>query len=333
MKKIIILGAGPSGLATGYGLSNNNFNVEIYEASDVVGGLAGSETIDGMVFDYGPHIYHTDDENMKNFWLENFGDLLVAKEFFSKNYKDGVLYDYPLSYESIEKFPENIKTKVKKELSETRPENLMRAQNFKEAVSAIVGPTLQNLFFETYSKKLWGIPTTLMSAKWAPKRIQIRKKHSSFWHNQYSAAAKNGSGSVMNRMMEKIINKGNKVHLKHKVIGFEQKNYNIKSILFENGSKVNVEDSIVVSTIPINLTSEFLGYKSELEFNSYILAYAIIKKDNVLPDSVQSIYFAHDDNYFHRVTEQKNIVKLGILKIKPYFVLKYLIVLDLNYLK
>ena len=101
MKKFIVLGAGPCGLATAFGLAKNNVEVDVYEGRDVVGGLGGSEQIDGMIFDYGPHIYHTHDPEMKSFWLENFDDLLVQKEFFAKNHKDGVLYDYPLSEESI----------------------------------------------------------------------------------------------------------------------------------------------------------------------------------------------------------------------------------------
>ena len=152
--KYIILGAGPSGLATAHGLSNKGHEVAVYEGRHVVGGLGGSEEVDGMVFDYGPHIYHTHDQEMIDFWRENFGDLLEEKEFYAKNFKDGVLYDYPLSYDAIEKFPPETRDQVKKELSEINPENIMRAQNFKEVVCAIVGPTLQNIFFEGYSKKL-----------------------------------------------------------------------------------------------------------------------------------------------------------------------------------
>ena len=316
MKKIIILGAGPAGLATALELSKKGAKVDLYESRNVVGGLGGSEKIDGMVYDYGPHIYHTHDDQMKKFWRDNFGDLLIEKEFFSKNHKDGVLYDYPLSYDAIEKFPEAIKQKVKKDLKELRPENIMRAQNFKEVVTAIVGPTLQDLFFETYSKKLWGIPTTAMSAKWAPKRIEIRKKHKSFWYNQFSAAGKYGSGAIMNRIAEMIKEKGNNIYLEHKVAGFETHESQIKKIIFENGKKIDVSDCTIVSTLPIVLTSEFLGHKSTLEFNSYILAYAIIKKDTVLPENVQSIYFAHDNNYFHRVTEQKKYSSHGYPKNK-----------------
>ena len=146
----------------------------------------------------------------------------------------------------------------------------MRAQNFKEAVKAIVGPTLQYLFFETYPKKLWGIPTHEMSAKWAPKRIEIRKKHSSFWYNQFSAAGKFGSGAIMNRMADKI-NQKNKIYLNHEVSSFKYKDNKISSIIFKNGFEKKIKDETIISTLPITKTAEFLGYKSKLEFNSYIL--------------------------------------------------------------
>lgn len=120
MKKLIVLGAGPCGLATAYGLAKNNISVDVYEGRNVVGGLGGSEEVDGMIYDYGPHIYHTHDPEMKKFWLDDFGDLLDQKEFFAKNHKDGVLYDYPLSEESIDKFPDEIK-KSKEGIKRNKP--------------------------------------------------------------------------------------------------------------------------------------------------------------------------------------------------------------------
>ena len=56
------------------------------------------------------------------------------------------------------------------------------------------------------------------------KRIEIRKKHSSFWYNQFSAAGKFGSGAIMNRMADKIKEKNN-IYLNHEV-----KVLNIKTI-------------------------------------------------------------------------------------------------------
>lgn len=311
MKKIIIIGAGPTGLAAGLGLTERSVDVEIYDAGVVPGGTAGSEETEGMIFDYGPHIYHTHDEKMKQWWQKIFGDLLIEKEFFSQNYKDGVFYDYPLSYESIDRFPLEIREKVKKELKEVKPENLKRARNFKECLVALVGPTLQELFFEQYTEKLWGISTEHMSANWAPKRIEIRQKHSSFWYNQFSAAAKCGSGSVMQRLADKIVAGGNKIFLNHKAAKVIIENSKIKKIFFENGKIIDCQNSIVVSTIPLNGLCDVLGVQCGLEFNSIILAYLVFNKKYMLPSKIQSIYFAHDDCYFHRVSEQKKFSDLG----------------------
>jgi sialic acid synthase SpsE/protoporphyrinogen oxidase len=316
MKKIIILGAGPCGLSASFMFSQNKKNVALYEAKNLVGGLGGSESIDGMTFDYGPHIYHTVDKDLERFWKKNFSDLLIEKEFFSKNYKDGILYDYPLSHDSIEKFPPKIRKKVKEELNQRKPENIMRAQNFKEVVQALVGPTIQSIFFEGYSKKLWGIPTTKMSSKWAPKRIEIRDSHSSFWHNQFSAAGKYGSGAIMNRMAEGVKSFGNKINLNHEVNKFTTSDNKITKIHFKNGEIVDSKDSIIISTLPLSKTSEMLGYKTKLQYNSYILAYVVVNQSEILPKNAQSIYFAHDENYFHRATEQKKYSDIGYPKNK-----------------
>jgi sialic acid synthase SpsE/protoporphyrinogen oxidase len=316
MKEIIILGAGPCGLSAAYMFAKKKKITTVYEAKGRVGGLGGSETVDGMIFDYGPHIYHTTDKELELFWKKNFSDLMIEKQFFSKNYKDGTLYDYPLSLESIKKFPKKIRDKVNKELKNRKPENIMRAQNFKEVVSALVGPTIQGIFFEGYSKKLWGIPTTKMSAKWAPKRIQIREKHSSFWHNQFSAAGKYGSGAIMERMSEETQNAGSKINLNHEIKKFTTKDNKITKIHFSNGKEVDASNAVVISTIPLSHTSEMLGYKTNLQYNSYILVYVVVNQSEILPKNAQSIYFAHDENYFHRVTEQKKYSDIGYPKNK-----------------
>ena len=58
MSKLIILGAGPTGMATALGLTNKDRSVELYEASNIVGGLGGSETFKGMVVMHKYHQYH-----------------------------------------------------------------------------------------------------------------------------------------------------------------------------------------------------------------------------------------------------------------------------------
>lgn len=316
MKKIIIIGAGGAGLATGLRLSEMGFDVEIYESNNKPGGQAGSEEIDGMYYDYGPHIYHTHDEEINKYWQAYFGDLLKPKEFYSLNYKDGKYYEYPLSYEAINKFPEKIKSQVLKELKERKPENFKRALNFKECLIALLGPTLEKMFFDDYSRKLWGIPTDKISASWAPKRIEIRKEHKSFWYNQYSYAPIYGSGKIMERMVELIEHKGNKVNFNYEVKKFSISNFNINKIFFENNKVINTQDTIIISTIPIVLLANLLGVEQKMKFTEFTLVYLIFEENEIIPDNSQTIYFAHDYFYFHRVTEQKKYSDIGYPKNK-----------------
>ena len=50
MKKIIIIGAGPTGLSTAHSLSEKTkYDIKVFDAGSRVGGLAGSGEIDGMI--------------------------------------------------------------------------------------------------------------------------------------------------------------------------------------------------------------------------------------------------------------------------------------------
>jgi len=321
MKRIVIIGAGPTGLVTAHSLSEKtNYDVQVFDANPFLGGLVGSGNIDGMVYDFGPHIFHSGHEDITNFWRDNFGDLLLEKEFFYKNYKDGIMYDYPISWESVEKFPDKIKEKVRNEISGIKSENLMRARNFKECVIELVGPTLQSIFFEKYTEKLWGIPPEKMSANWAPKRIELRKKHKAFWAGQFSACGKYGAGKVMERLGQMVENKGGCIHLNHKVSEFKTSNYNINEIVFENGKNLDVSDSIIVSTIPLKVLCEVLEIPCSLMFNSVRLVYMVFSKDFVLPKGVHSIYYSQEEFDFHRISEQKQYTDYGYPKDKTLLV-------------
>lgn len=321
MKKIKIIGAGPTGLIAAYNLvKDTNYDVEIFEANSRIGGLASSINLDGMICDMGPHIFHSGVDEVTQFWKENFEDLLIEKDFFYKNYKDGIFYDYPISWESINKFPKETKKKVEKEISNLKPENLMRARNFKECVIELVGPTLQKIFFEKYTEKLWGIPPEEMSANWAPKRIELRKKHKAFWAGQYSACGKYGAGKIMEKLGDMINLKGGRINLSHKLNNVEIKKGNIEKIIFENGNNVDCSDSIVISTIPLNSISKILNIPCDLIFNSVRLLFVEFNKDLIFPKDVHSIYFAHDEYDFHRASEQKQYSDFSFPKNKSIII-------------
>ena len=163
-KKAIILGAGPSGLVTAWKLLENNWEVEIYEKLSIPGGMCRSWKWGNHILDTGPHIFHTNDKYLKKFWLDEFGDLLEEGDFWCKNVRGDnfeELWDYPLSWESISKYPDKLKTKIVNELKNLSPEQSARAKSFKEYILSQVGETLFEMFFNKYPKKFGELKLTI----------------------------------------------------------------------------------------------------------------------------------------------------------------------------
>ena len=91
MKNIYIVGAGPSGLITARELLKKGIKVTIFEKSNYIGGMCRSWKEDNYLLDTGPHIYHTPDKKLSDLWEDEFGDILIKGNFWSKNVIDGDL--------------------------------------------------------------------------------------------------------------------------------------------------------------------------------------------------------------------------------------------------
>jgi sialic acid synthase SpsE/protoporphyrinogen oxidase len=311
-KRVIIIGAGPSALVTARGLAEKGWNVEIFEALDRVGGLCRSFRWNEYTVDIGPHIFHTSDKKLENFWKKSFGDLLIEGTYWSQNVqgeKFDEFYDYPLSWESISSYPKNIKTKIIKEVSELDVSIKSNAKTYREYIDSIAGKTLRKMFFEKYPEKLWGIPVAEMAADWAPKRVNIYKKKTPFFNKQWTAVGKNGAGALYERIADEIKTLGGSINLNSRVSNIEVSGSQISSITSnEKIFKVDKND-IVISTIPVTSLLKMIGNTSSLKFRGVIIFYLDCLKKQVLPDGISWQYYDSKEVNFTRITEPK---KMGI---------------------
>jgi sialic acid synthase SpsE/protoporphyrinogen oxidase len=321
-KKIIILGAGPVGLITGWLLSKKNWNVEIYEKNSLVGGMCRSWKWNNFILDTGPHIFHTPDKKMWNFWNKNFGDLLIKGKYWSKNtYDDNFdkFYDYPLSIEALKYFPKNLKSKILLELKKLKNSKKTYTKNFDEHIKSQVGETLTKMFFKNYPEKIWGIDTKKMTAEWAPKRVKFRKKILPFFSGEYTAVGKYGTGSVYEKLKKEIIKNGGKIYLNNTVIGFSNKKFKINELKILNRKNKKIsDDTIILSSLPITLTARLLGYKSDLKFRGVRTVYIEVKKKYALPNKCHWIYYSSKNVIFNRISEHKKMTKFVAPKNKTY---------------
>lgn len=324
IKKAIILGAGPIGLVTAWKLLDNGWSVDIYEKAEIVGGMCRTWEWDEFLVDTGPHIFHTPDTELAKFWEEEFGDLFVKGEFWCKNIQGddfNEYWDYPLSWESISRYPKKLKQKILKELDSLNFEDKARANSYKEYMEAQVGDTLYKKFFKKYPEKIWGISTDDMRPDWAPKRIEFREKVTPFYHNQWNAVGKFGTGCIFNRIRDKIIELGGQFHFNKNVTNINTENRFLKNIVFDDGEFVSVEQNdVIISSLPMPFLSFLLGFKSDLKFRGIKSVYLAYKLEVILPEGIHWLYYDSEKVFFNRVTEPKKLSNYVAPKDKTYLV-------------
>ena len=96
MKKVIVLGAGITGLVTAWKLAKEGYEVIIIEKEETVGGLAGTIDWDGFKFDHGAHNFHTRHLELIDFYKNLMPDVFKERKNNVKLHIFGKLNKYPI---------------------------------------------------------------------------------------------------------------------------------------------------------------------------------------------------------------------------------------------
>ena len=101
--KIVIIGAGLSGLSAANVLAENkDHEITIVERNDYIGGMAHSFQFDGLLFDTGPHRFHTQNKDIEEYILNKFSrDEIVEPIKKTEIYFNNKLLNYPLKITDI----------------------------------------------------------------------------------------------------------------------------------------------------------------------------------------------------------------------------------------
>jgi len=309
-----IVGAGISGLILAYELSKSGSDVRIYERLDQSGGLARTEIVDGYRIDCGPHLYHTNNEDIKSYWHGLPGIEFFEPHLYGANYKQGKIYEYPLSEDSMKaQFEPDQYQNIIDELGTLDKTKVTEALNYKEYVLALAGVQLTELFFDKYPKKLWGIDTEDLSAKFAPRRVEIRKQQSPFHagHGKWAGVIDNGCGHMAEIIEGELQKLGTYIEYNRVLSAMslsETKGVLDKSVdalKFTDGKDVNVSSSdTVIFTIPITAVCEFFGIEHALWYRCLKIAAHVINRKVDLPGDYDWLYFDDDKIFMHRLTLQ-----------------------------
>jgi protoporphyrinogen oxidase len=169
---VAVLGAGPAGLTAAYCLVERGVPVVVFEADDQVGGLARTVVRDGYRFDLGGHRFFTKSQEVSDLWEEVLGAELLVRPRLSRIYWRGRFIEYPLRpADVVAKLGPVEVARSLGSFARARLRPRCEEETFEEWVSSRFGRRLFELFFKTYTEKVWGVGTAELRAEWAAQRI------------------------------------------------------------------------------------------------------------------------------------------------------------------
>ena len=172
-RRIIILGAGPTGLGAAYQCDKLGCRSwTLYEREEHVGGLSAS-FVDrkGFTWDIGGHVlfshYDYFDDVVNKAMGDEYYELL--RESWIRILDSWVPYPFQ---NNIRHLPESARQECLEGLRK-RSADPSDAKDFHSWMKAVFGDGIVKYFMEPYNKKVWGVPLDSMSSNWIAERVSI----------------------------------------------------------------------------------------------------------------------------------------------------------------
>jgi len=326
MKKIAIIGGGPAGLTAAYELSKAGVLVELFESSSSVGGMAKSISLWGQIVDLGPHRFFSSDRRVNQLWLEVIGQNYSMVKRQTRIYYQNRFFDYPLKaynalfglgiFQSVFCILSYLKAKILKNYDES---------TFEGWVCKRFGRRLFNIFFKSYSEKLWGISCKKLDADFAAQRIKKLSLYEAISAAIFKSIGSNhrtlvdefaypnfGAGFIYELMAKKVIELGGVIRLNTSVQSVAPSTNETRAFLrLKNGEELFYDH--IISSMPLthlvtrmDAPLAIQEHAQCLKFRNTILVYLQIDANSPFPD--QWIYVHSGNLQTGRITNFKNWV-------------------------
>ncbi len=172
--EVFVIGAGPAGLTAAYCLSKQGHSALVIERDPVyVGGISRTVRYNGFHFDIGGHRFFSKSKEVVALWREILPDDFIARPRLSRIYYDGKFFSYPLkAFEALRKLGVITSTVCMASYAYAKLFPIAPARTLHDWVRNQFGERLFQIFFKTYTEKVWGMSCDEISADWAAQRIK-----------------------------------------------------------------------------------------------------------------------------------------------------------------
>jgi protoporphyrinogen oxidase len=325
-----VLGAGVTGLTVALSLDRHDIDTILIEGADAVGGLARTFDQSGFRFDLGGHRFFSKSPMINRFIEDLMGDEMIEVERKSSIYYKQKFFEYPLRVPNV---LQNLGTlsaaKVLADFGLTKVKRTIRrcpTETVEDWMVGQFGETLYNIFFRSYTAKIWGLPGNQLSQEWAGQRIRGFSLASAVKHAFLKSSKSRpktlierftyprlGIGRICERMVERI-GQQNRIYLNSKVTRIHHEGGQITSVDFESPTaNIKVQAKDYVSSIPLtamlNLMkplppAHVMDAAREITFRGLAIVHLIIDKVRVTDQTW--IYVQDPDDVVSRIHEPKN---------------------------
>ncbi len=326
-QRVVIIGAGPAGLASAHELCQAGLRPLVLERDDVVGGLSRTVVHNGYRFDIGGHRFFTRIPEIENAWQELMGEDFLVRERLSSIFFRGRMIDYPLRAASALRalgVIDSARAMGSYVAARLRPGP---DDSFEGWVINRFGRRLYQHFFKSYTEKVWGMPCSELSADWAAQRI----KSLTLWGaikdaltfprtSEHTTLLRSfnyprlGPGMLYQRQADAIVAGGGRILTGREVVEIAVRDGTVVSVTTTgpDGDEVHPADA-VISTMPLG---ELVGVTRGIEDDNARQAAGMLKHrgfltaglivDRAVPFRDQWIYIHEPDVAVGRVQIYNN---------------------------
>ena len=284
MYNYLIVGSGFFGSICAYELNKKGHKVCVIDNRNHIGGNCYTSNRDGIqVHDYGPHIFHTSNEQVWE-WINQF----VSFNSFTlrpvANYK-GEIYSLPFNMWTFSKIfnislPQEAKSKIEEESL-----NITEPKNFEEQAIKLVGKTVYEKLIKGYTEKQWKKPAIKLP-KEIIQRLPVRFTYdNNYFNDKYQGIPIGGYTQIFDKLLE----------------GIEVK---LNTDFFKDTLP---EHSKLIYTGPID---KFFDYKyGELEYKTTKFDHVKLEQENYQGTAVMN--FTEKSVPYTRIIEHKHFENLN----------------------
>lgn len=206
LQKILIIGAGFSGAVIARELAEQGYQIEVIDQRPHIAGncyTKRDQDTNIMVHQYGPHIFHTDDEEVWNY-INEHGEMMPYTNRV-KSTVGGQVYSLPVNLHTINQFfgkAFNPKEAHDFIVNEQADKTIGEPQNFEEQALKFVGKDLYEAFFKGYTQKQWGLSPTKLPAS-ILKRLPVRFNYNdNYFFHKFQGMPKDGYTPIVQSILD-----------------------------------------------------------------------------------------------------------------------------------